>query len=84
MDVVTGGYVYQGKKHPELYGHYFVDYCTGRIWSTLFDGEKIIVSDLTDILLKKLVLKVSIYHHLEKHDGELLLVDYSGKIYFNF
>ena len=81
---VTGGYVYRGKKHPELYGHYFFgDYCTGRIWSILFDGEKIIeFHDLTDVLLKKLGIKSFYLSSFgETYDGELLLVDYSGKIY---
>ena len=41
--------------------------------ATLFDGEKIIeFHDLTDILLKKSGIKVSIYHHLEK----LMMVSY--------
>ena len=81
---ITGGYVYRGEKIPTLYGHYFFgDYCTGRIWSILFDGKKIIeFNDLTDILLKKLGVKSFYLSSFgETFDGELLLVDYSGKIY---
>ena len=30
---VTGGYVYRGKKYPEIRGTYFFsDYCSGRLW----------------------------------------------------
>ena len=61
-------------KHPELYGHYFFgDYCIGRIWFTLFDGEKIIeFHDLTDILLKKSRVKSFYLSSFEK----LMMVSY--------
>lgn len=37
---ITGGYVYRGAAYPALEGYYFYgDYCTGRIWSLISDGE---------------------------------------------
>ncbi|MEZ5039216.1 MAG: PQQ-dependent sugar dehydrogenase [Saprospiraceae bacterium] len=37
---VTGGFVYRGSAFPDLYGHYvYTDYCSGRIWSIVPDGE---------------------------------------------
>lgn len=37
---ITGGYVYRGSVYGDLYSRYFVtDYCSGRIWSLLNDGN---------------------------------------------
>ncbi|HFA51594.1 MAG TPA: T9SS type A sorting domain-containing protein [Bacteroidetes bacterium] len=37
---VTGGFVYRGCEFKGLYGHYlFADYCSGRFWSILPDGQ---------------------------------------------
>lgn len=37
---ITGGYVYRGSKHPDLYGKYiYTDYCTGIFWSLEPDGQ---------------------------------------------
>ncbi len=39
---VTGGYVYRGKKFPELVGAYvFGDWETRRIWAARFDGDRL-------------------------------------------
>ena len=39
---VTGGYVYRGPAIPELDGTYFfADFCTGRIWSFVWQGNNI-------------------------------------------
>ena len=30
---ITGGYIYRGSRHPDLYGNYiFSDFCSGQIW----------------------------------------------------
>jgi glucose/arabinose dehydrogenase len=40
---LTGGFVYYGKKYPELVGHYiYGDYSTGKIWAVKHDGEKVL------------------------------------------
>lgn len=37
---ITGGYVYRGWKYGKLFGHYlYADYCSGRIWSIIPDGQ---------------------------------------------
>ncbi len=38
---ITGGFVYRGKKLPELVGSYvYADYVTGKIWALKYDFEK--------------------------------------------
>ena len=36
---ITGGYVYRGTKHPDLYGKYiYADYGAGKVFSIVYDG----------------------------------------------
>src|SRR5262245_32049922 len=40
---ITGGYVYHGKRYPDLAGAYICgDYVTGKIWATRFQGDKVL------------------------------------------
>ena len=68
---VTGGFVYRGKKFPELYGQYiFGDYVTRRIWHiSAKRGQPGPRKELVEPTVR-------IAGFAEQHDGELLLLDY--------
>jgi putative heme-binding domain-containing protein len=74
---VTGGYVYRGKKFPELVGTYiFGDWETRRIWAARFENDRLI--DMPEIV--KPTVRVSAFG--EDNAGELYYVDYdSGFLY---
>ena len=44
---ITGGFVYRGKKFPELVGHYlYADYVSGHIWALKYDeSQKAVVAN---------------------------------------
>jgi putative heme-binding domain-containing protein len=74
---VTGGYVYRGKKFPELEGAYiFGDWETRRLWAARFDGEKL--KEMPEIVKPN----VRVVAFGEDHAGELYYLDYdSGFMY---
>jgi putative heme-binding domain-containing protein len=74
---VTGGYVYHGKKFPELEGAYvFGDWETRRIWAARFEGDRL--KEMPEIV--KPNMRVSAFG--EDRDGELYIAEYdSGFIY---
>jgi glucose/arabinose dehydrogenase len=75
---VTGGFVYRGKKIPELEGVYvYGDFMSGNIWGLNYDQVKRKVIRTT-LLLKS---KVEIASFGEDLEGELYIVGYSGTIY---
>ncbi|MEL6926556.1 MAG: PQQ-dependent sugar dehydrogenase, partial [Bacteroidota bacterium] len=64
---VTGGYVYRGQDHPDLYGHYiYVDYCSGKFWSLSRDCDS---SFVNQFLIQKKPLEYSGFG--EDQNGEL-------------
>lgn len=70
---VTGGYVYRGSRFPELVGSYvFGDFETRRVWSAVFEGERLV--SLTDLVRPS----VRLVAMAEDAAGELLLVDYDA------
>lgn len=75
---ITGGFVYRGKKYPDLYGAYiYGDYSTGDVWGLRYDGERV-------TYLEKLAdTSLQIIGFAEDHDAELYFFDYEtgGKIY---
>ena len=74
---VTGGYVYRGKKFPELLGAYvFGDWETKRFWAARFDGDRL--KEMPEIV--KAGIRVSCFG--EDNAGEIFYFDYdSGAMY---
>lgn len=70
---VTGGYVYRGKKFPELVGAYiFGDWETRRIWAARFEGDRL--KEMPELV--KPSLRIVAFG--EDHAGELYFLDYDG------
>jgi putative heme-binding domain-containing protein len=68
---VNGGYVYRGKKFPELEGAYiFGDWETRRIWAARFDGDRL--KEMPE--LTKPNVRTTAFG--EDNDGEIFYVDY--------
>jgi hypothetical protein len=75
---ITGGYVYRGKKIPELIGTYlYGDFMSGNIWGLTYDFSR------KKVMENKLLLKtdIEIASFAEDSEGELYVVGYRGKIY---
>lgn len=73
---ITGGYVYYGKRLPELEGAYvYGDYETGKIWALWHrQGERTALREIADTTLRIICFG-------QTHDGEIYVVDYAGGIY---
>ncbi|MDA1016017.1 MAG: PQQ-dependent sugar dehydrogenase, partial [Planctomycetota bacterium] len=76
---VTGGFVYRGRKFPELVGQYiFGDWETRRIWSVTWDGKK--AGPKQDLV----PATVRVVGFAETHEGELYVLDYSDGTVHDF
>jgi len=74
---ITGGYIYRGKRLPELVGHYiYADYVTGRIWA-LKINDQTGKAEGNQLLLQT---ELAISSFGEEPDGEILVVNHSGSI----
>jgi uncharacterized repeat protein (TIGR03806 family) len=73
---ITGGFVYRGKKYPDLVGAYvYGDYDTGIVWGLKYDGKQVKEHRvLVDTPLR-------IVGFAEDLAGELYLLDYQGTIH---
>lgn len=70
---VTGGYVYRGKKFPELRGAYvFGDWETRRLWAARFEGDR--TKEMPEIARPS----VRIVAFGEDKDGELYFLDHDN------
>ena len=68
---ITGGYVYRGKKFPELVGAYiFGDWETRRIWAARFENGR--VKEMPEIVKPN----IRVVAFGEDHAGELYFLDY--------
>jgi len=74
---ITGGYVYRGRKLPELDGYYvYGDFVTGRIWAVREGGG----GGEPDVM-ELCKAPASIASFAEEPDGELLVLSFDGRIY---
>ncbi|HZZ74174.1 MAG TPA: PQQ-dependent sugar dehydrogenase, partial [Pirellulales bacterium] len=73
---ITGGFVYRGKRLPDLFGNYvYADFETGKIWAFKYDHQHATAHrELADTPLK-------IVGFGEAADGELLILDYLGHVH---
>lgn len=70
---VTGGYVYRGKKFPELAGAYlFGDWETRRLWAARLEGERLV--DMPEITRPS----VRVVAFGEDNDGEVYFLDHDA------
>ncbi len=70
---ITGGFVYRGKRLPELSGAYiYGDYDTGKIWMLRYDRDAKRVTEHRELVDSALRL----VGFAEDHSGELYLVDH--------
>lgn len=68
---IIGGYVYRGRRLPELVGIYICgDWETRRVWGTQFDGDRVVSHRELANQGPRIVA------FGESHDGELYIVDY--------
>ncbi len=72
---VTGGYVYRGSRYPDMVGTYFYgDFVSGRVWGAQGSGN-----NWTSSILLENAAAISSFG--EDVQGELYLVDYTGRIF---
>ncbi len=68
---ITGGYVYRGKRLPDLVGCYLCgDWMTHKVWATRFDGDKIVSHREIAHGIERIVA------FGEDLDGEIYIVNY--------
>ena len=75
---ITGGYVYRGKKNPNLRGVYlYADYQTGTVWGLRQDRGQLTAHG--ELCKGQALRNISCF--AEDRDGELYVLAFDGKIY---
>ncbi len=76
---ITGGFVYHGKKHPDLKGAYiYGDYDTGRVWMLRYDAKTKKVTEHKELAKTRL----RIVAWAQDSDGEVYALNFiDGGIY---
>jgi glucose/arabinose dehydrogenase len=77
---ITGGYVYRGRKFPELDGKYvFADYITGKIWALDYDPEH---NDVKKVYaISKNEIPVMSFGEDEQGEIYFMIVTLKGELY---
>jgi glucose/arabinose dehydrogenase len=77
---ITGGYVYRGKKLPDLVGVYvYGDFDSGRIWGLRYENGKVTASgELIEVGKQP---KLNIASFGEDAQGELYILAFDGRIH---
>ncbi len=77
---ITGGYVYRGKKLPELLGVYvYGDFDSGRIWGLRYENGKVAANQ--EIIDLRKSPKLNIASFAEDADGEIYILAFDGRIH---
>ncbi len=72
---ITGGWVYRGKRLPELVGAYiYGDYDTGKVWMLRYDDNAKRVTEHRELC----DTQVRIVEIITDADGEILFLDFAG------
>lgn len=72
---ITGGWVYHGKRLPELRGAYlYGDFDTGKVWMLRYDAQTKKVTEHRELC----DTQVRIVEIIQDADGEVLFVDFAG------
>ena len=73
---ITGGYVYRGSDHPDLFGKYiYGDYDFKNIWALDYDGSSVVSNEQ----LSSNAGRIASFG--EDESGEIYIVDLAGKIW---
>ncbi|MDQ6632847.1 MAG: PQQ-dependent sugar dehydrogenase [Verrucomicrobiota bacterium] len=79
---ITGGYVYRGKKLPELDGLYlYADFLMGTLWGLRCENGKVTIQGALVEMPRGLNPPRQISSFGEDADGEIYILSYDGKIY---
>jgi len=79
---ITGGYVYRGKKYPQLTGLYiYGDFETGRIWAVREKDKTGKAEAVSEVLDLKTNPRLQIAAFGQDRSGELYVLAFDGHIY---